>query len=153
MRVALNRRADLQRLVGEGFPDYITKRPGVCDKSGNRFFAVAGDRHKTRGSFALSGGKIDYEYLRGDETVLLRGAANNDIGRSIVSFASHQTIFEDEHVYEALRRILLRCDLNFTDFAADVLTISLEPEIGGSRASVPIYTVGVEFEPVLPSPW
>jgi hypothetical protein len=149
VRATLEAATRLRKLVESGFPPHIVQRVGPCDSTGNRFFAIAGDHYRTRGRFVVKAGRVVYEYLRGDETVLLRGAAFSNVERSFVSFSSHQTIFEDEHVQEALRRILLRCKLNFKDYKADSLSIELEPRMGGPRVIAPVYAMDAQVEPIV----
>lgn len=57
-------------------------------------------------SFDASGNIKRYNYRKGDGTVWLASAANNDISSSRVTFAKHAKIFEDDNVLSGLARKL-----------------------------------------------
>ncbi len=150
IREALTGALQIKALAENGFPPYLISRAGPCDTTGNRVYTVAGDHYPTPATFVLANGQLVYSDRRGDETVLLRSAAMGDVGRSSVSFVSHRKIFADRNIQSQLRRILLRCDLNFEDYSLDALSIELELSRGGQSVAAPIYTIGVRLNPDVP---
>ena len=71
-------------------------------------FRFAGDLIETRGQFYVdrkTGSIAQWNMFAGDGTVLVRSASKDNLSAAFVSFAEHQTIFDDNTVNVQLKRI------------------------------------------------
>ena len=135
LTTALHRLDDLRALARAGWPKHIADKTPQCQDGvpRSRLFLVVGDHNDTKRKVALSAGGLSYDVRRGDGTVLLRSAALNDPSQAWLSFATHRLILDDENVKAKLEHILLRCELDTTDFAGSAPLMSLS-----STAGVPV---------------
>jgi pimeloyl-ACP methyl ester carboxylesterase len=149
IKAALVRAAELKKLVRSGFPPYIANRPGPCDTTGQRYFAITGDHYDTFGALALRDGQLRLDPRRGDDTVVVRSSNRGNVAQAFVSFTRHRQLFTDDHVTDNIRNILLRCDLGVKNFGAPNLSVRLQPAAGGPFITAPVYSVAVLVQPEL----
>jgi pimeloyl-ACP methyl ester carboxylesterase len=149
IKAALARATDLKKLVRSGFPPYLENRPGPCDTTGRRIFAITGDHYDTSGALMVRNGKLQIEPRRGDDTVVVRSSNRGFVAQAFVSFTRHRQLFADDHVTDNIHNILLRCELSLQNYGAPNLSIKLQRATGGSPIIAPVHSVAVEVKPEL----
>lgn len=100
---ALHRAAEIRALAKQPYPSSV------------KVFYIAGAGIDTVAQFyvdratkTISSYKFGTDRYQGDGTVIEDSASNGDISQAFVSFAEHQTVFNNESAKTSLRRIL--CD-------------------------------------------